>query len=73
MPAYVRALTVAAVRLQAVRAAAESVLEDPRFYDSPVRFEELPELELEVSVLSPLRSSPHTRPWKVPQLKNSQR
>jgi AmmeMemoRadiSam system protein A len=34
--------------------AAASVLEDPRFVENPVRIEELPDLELEVSVLSPL-------------------
>ena len=38
----------------ALAAAAASVLEDPRFADNPVRYEELPDLELEVSVLSPL-------------------
>jgi AmmeMemoRadiSam system protein A len=37
--------------------AAMSVLEDPRFADDPVRIEELPELELEVSVLSPLMAA----------------
>lgn len=35
--------------------AAKSVLQDPRFTENPVRFEELPELEVEVSVLSPLK------------------
>lgn len=41
--------------VEAVRSAAISVLGDPRFYDDPVLLHELPELELEVSVLSPLR------------------
>jgi AmmeMemoRadiSam system protein A len=41
--------------LQAVRAAAVAVLDDPRFRKEPVRLEELPGLELEISVLSPLR------------------
>ena len=41
--------------LAAVRRSAASVLSDPRFTDDPVRFDELPELDLDVSVLSPLR------------------
>lgn len=39
--------------IEALRSAAVHVLEDPRFTDNPVRLEELPDLELEVSVLSP--------------------
>ena len=45
--------------LEAVRSTAESVLEDPRFLDDPVRLDELPGLELEISVVSPLRPVPH--------------
>jgi AmmeMemoRadiSam system protein A len=41
--------------LRAVRKAAASVLHDPRFGDNPVRYEELPSLQIDVSVLSPLR------------------
>ena len=41
--------------LQAVVHAAETVLRDPRFKNDPVRWDELPELEIEISVLSPLR------------------
>ncbi len=41
------------LRIALVTAAA-SVLEDPRFVENPVWTAELPELELEVSVLSPL-------------------
>lgn len=41
--------------IEAVRHAAASVLEDPRFHDDRVRLGELPELEIEISVLSPLR------------------
>jgi AmmeMemoRadiSam system protein A len=33
------------------------VLEDPRFYDDPVRLPELPNLEIEISVLSPMRQA----------------
>jgi AmmeMemoRadiSam system protein A len=40
--------------LRAVRRAAAGVLNDPRFQGSPVRLDELPRLEVEVSVLSPL-------------------
>jgi AmmeMemoRadiSam system protein A len=40
-----------------VRTAAAAVLKDPRFTGNPVRIEELPELEIEVSVLSPLVSA----------------
>jgi AmmeMemoRadiSam system protein A len=39
--------------IEALRSAAVHVLEDPRFTDNPVRLEELADLELEVSVLSP--------------------
>ena len=38
----------------AVRRAAASVLHDPRFGDNPVTLEELPRLEIDISVLSPL-------------------
>jgi AmmeMemoRadiSam system protein A len=41
--------------LDAVRRSATNVLSDPRFADDPVRLEELPDLQLDVSVLSPLR------------------
>jgi AmmeMemoRadiSam system protein A len=44
--------------LTAVRRSAVSVLSDPRFQDNPVRPAELPELEIDVSVLSPLRPAP---------------
>ncbi len=40
---------------QAVAEAAERVLGDPRFDKDPVRLEEIDSLELEISVLSPLR------------------
>jgi AmmeMemoRadiSam system protein A len=40
---------------RAVHRAAESALEDPRFLEDPIVPEELPALELEVSLLSPLR------------------
>jgi AmmeMemoRadiSam system protein A len=43
--------------LDAVTAAAESVLEDPRFFDDPVRLEELPQLEVELTLISPLREA----------------
>ena len=35
-----------------------NVLDDPRFSDDPVRLEELPDLEIEISVLSPLHCVP---------------
>jgi AmmeMemoRadiSam system protein A len=41
--------------LAAVRASALSVLHDPRFEEEPVTLEELPRLELELSILSPMR------------------
>lgn len=43
--------------LRAVRKAAASVLHDPRFADSPVRLSELPDLQIDISVLSPLRAA----------------
>jgi AmmeMemoRadiSam system protein A len=45
--------------LEAVFATSLSALEDPRFRYSPVYLEELPELELEISVISPLRPVEH--------------
>ena len=39
----------------AVRRAAASVLHDPRFGDTPVRLDELPRLQIDISVLSPLQ------------------
>ena len=39
----------------AVRRAAASVLHDPRFGDNPVRLHELADLQIDISVLSPLR------------------
>ena len=44
--------------LAAVRRAAANVLTDPRFADQPVRLAELPDLVIEISVLSPLRPAP---------------
>ncbi|HZL34994.1 MAG TPA: AmmeMemoRadiSam system protein A [Tepidisphaeraceae bacterium] len=41
--------------LYAVASGAPSVLRDPRFRDEPVTLGELPELELELSILSPLQ------------------
>jgi AmmeMemoRadiSam system protein A len=41
--------------IDAVRRAAAGVLNDPRFADDRVRLEELPRLQIDVSVLSPLR------------------
>ena len=43
---------------QSVHDAAIGVLGDPRFRDDAVRFEELRSLELEISVLSPMRPAP---------------
>jgi AmmeMemoRadiSam system protein A len=42
-----------------VAAMAQAVLEDPRFVTSPVRLDELPGLEIELSILSPLRPAEH--------------
>jgi len=39
----------------ALRQAAASVLDDPRFQDQPVTMDELPELELELSILGELK------------------
>jgi AmmeMemoRadiSam system protein A len=44
--------------LAAVRRSAASVLSDPRFTTDPVSMDELPHLEMDVSVLTPLRSAP---------------
>jgi AmmeMemoRadiSam system protein A len=44
--------------LAAVRRSAVNVLSDPRFQHDPVRLAELPELDIDVSVLSPLRPAP---------------
>src|SRR5688500_2598564 len=44
--------------LTAVRRSAANVLSDPRFSTDPIRLDELPDLDLDVSVLSPLRSAP---------------
>src|SRR5688572_55434 len=41
--------------IDAVTTAASSVLEDPRFLDDPVHLAELPELEIELTLISPLR------------------
>jgi AmmeMemoRadiSam system protein A len=41
--------------LSAVRRSAANVLSDPRFADDPVRLDELGDLQMDVSVLSPLR------------------
>jgi AmmeMemoRadiSam system protein A len=40
---------------QSLASAAGSVLEDPRFRNDPVTLEELPDLEIEVTVLGPLQ------------------
>jgi AmmeMemoRadiSam system protein A len=45
--------------LLAVYGAAASVLEDPRFADLRVRADELPLLEIELTILSPLRDAAH--------------
>jgi AmmeMemoRadiSam system protein A len=39
----------------AVQHAAQNVLKDPRFADSPVRLEELPQLEIEITVICPMQ------------------
>jgi AmmeMemoRadiSam system protein A len=44
--------------LDALRSSSQQVLRDPRFADNAVRLEELPLLEIEVSVLSAPRSAP---------------
>jgi AmmeMemoRadiSam system protein A len=44
--------------ITAVRRSAVSVLSDPRFTGDPVRPDELPDLDMDVSVLSPLRPAP---------------
>ncbi len=45
--------------LPCVRDTAASVLQDPRFTAHPVTLPELPSLEIEISVLSPLRPANH--------------
>lgn len=44
---------------EALRTASRQVLHDPRFVGNPVRLDELPELEIEVSVLSSPTPAPH--------------
>lgn len=44
--------------LRCVRRSAINVLRDPRFTHDPVRLSELPQLEIDLSVLSPLRPAP---------------
>jgi AmmeMemoRadiSam system protein A len=44
---------------EVVASMAQAVLEDPRFLDSPVTVDELPGLEIELSILSPLRPAEH--------------
>ena len=46
--------------LQSLIATAASVLEDPRFNYFPVTLAELPQLELELSILSPLKPAENT-------------
>ncbi len=41
-----------------VRQMARSVLEDPRFYHYPVTLMDLPNLDIELSILSPLKPAP---------------
>lgn len=41
--------------VESILATARSVLDDPRFVDFPVTLMELPELEIEISILSPLK------------------
>jgi AmmeMemoRadiSam system protein A len=41
--------------IKSVRQSAASVLQDPRFVNVPVRLEELPELEIEITVILPLK------------------
>jgi AmmeMemoRadiSam system protein A len=45
--------------LELVRSAAASVLEDPRFENHPVTLAELPDLEVEISLLTPLQEKPN--------------
>jgi AmmeMemoRadiSam system protein A len=44
---------------QTVAAMARAVLEDPRFVTHPVRLHELPDLDIELSILSPLAAASH--------------
>ncbi len=41
--------------LETVRSCSQSVLEDPRFITNPVTLAELPQLDLEITILSPLQ------------------
>jgi AmmeMemoRadiSam system protein A len=43
----------------AITEMSRAVLDDPRFRDAPVTWDELPELELEITVLSPLEPAQH--------------
>lgn len=49
-----------------VRAMAQSVLEDPRFLDQPVTLGELPLLDIELSILSPLFPAAHVLDFDPP-------
>ena len=44
---------------EVVAAMSRAVLEDPRFINSPVTLDDLPALEIELSILSPLRPAEH--------------
>jgi AmmeMemoRadiSam system protein A len=46
--------------IEVVRASAASALQDPRFLEQPITPEELPSLEIELSVLSPLKPKAHS-------------
>src|SRR6476646_1649066 len=45
--------------IEVVRASAASVLQDPRFLEQPITVAELSSLEIELSVLSPLKPKAH--------------
>lgn len=49
-------LDASAPLMDALHRSAASVLEDPRFINDPVELDELPRLEIEISILSPLRA-----------------
>ncbi|HYE18300.1 MAG TPA: AmmeMemoRadiSam system protein A [Tepidisphaeraceae bacterium] len=51
---------------QVVRAMAEAVLEDPRFPDNPVTPADLPTLEIELSIISPLADAPNPEAFDPP-------
>ena len=53
--------------IESVREMSQAVLRDPRFSDYPVSADELPELEIEITILSPLEPAKSTTDFDLLQ------